>query len=142
VLEVLKKGYMVPLYRPVQDHRQDYYTSRIIAIESYRHSTPPSYIHHHKSTPGSHPLASDEVCACLSQTYQVHQCHHHWELHYREDNKCTHKTISNHYNNLSNLQREEGKLPSSSRGGGHVSEVVPLRSVALARRLSSSALAM
>jgi hypothetical protein len=53
---------------PVQDCMQDYYTSRTAAIESCSCPTPPSYICHQKSTLGPPPLASDEVCACLSQT--------------------------------------------------------------------------
>jgi hypothetical protein len=81
VLEVLKKGYKVPPYHPVQDHRLDYYTPRTSAVKFCSNPTPPSYICHHKSTPSPHPLASDAVRACLSQTHQVHQCQaHHREL--------------------------------------------------------------
>jgi hypothetical protein len=129
---------MVPLYRLVQDHRRDYYTSRTAAIESCSHPTPPSYIRHHKSTPGSSPygfrcrecmpFTNPSSASMLSSSLGTIV------------NKCTHKTLCNHCNYLSNLQREGGKLPSFNRSSGHVSDVIFSCSVALARLFFSSTL--
>jgi hypothetical protein len=81
-------GYSIHLYRPVQDHKQDCYTSRTGATMSCSHLTPPSYIRHHNNIPVLDPLASDAIRPCLSQTHRLNQRRvHQRKLQYEEHNK-------------------------------------------------------